>query len=157
MNTQYWKNILSVPAKMSLPEIIFVMSGIFMGIGFAWKSSIFAKMGIPIELPPAFGGVRHLKVSIYIFEIYLFFLSALFLLTNFRKIKQKLLDRKSILFYLALFLFIFGIARLFVDIKVNPILGIRNAAFSWYLYFPLFLYLCPIQTKTFELYARVMI
>lgn len=127
---------------------IFIAFSCF-GIGFLSSTTIFAKIGLQISLPNAFGKIVHLQPKIFITE---WLLLTLLLVTigaciyDKEKLKSINLSKSPIL-QLCLVFFCFGLFRLAIDIRENPILAIRNACFVWYLSVPLMIsILAPKRT-----------
>jgi O-antigen ligase len=113
----------------------------------------FVKAGLP--LPPLEAWATALKSTppkVYASEIFLLFLLLLAAFTGrFKSCLQE--ARRSPLMLLALGLFGFCLLRIVQEAYADPLLVVRNSAFSWYLALPLCIALLPLRAVDFERFA----
>ncbi len=129
---------------------------LFIGLGFLYFDVSFAKAGIPISLPAFMGNIPFQNVKLFNFEIFFIFcfLAALSNISAWRG-KFKKIGLNSMHTGLGIVI-LFSLIRLIPDFFHNPILGIRNSAFCWYLFVPIFLWLSPIKVAVLETMARLV-
>lgn len=143
--------------QTNLYERIILASSFFMAAGFILFGVEFAKIGLRIPLPAFLGQLPTLNNNVFVFEIYLFFLTIVN--TVFKKWRWPTLAewKNNKLALITVFLFIFTIFRLFFDLKPNPILAVRNAAFGWYLYLPLLLFCSKLKAPIIEVFFKAVL
>jgi O-antigen ligase len=136
-------------------EVFVLAFAAILGVGFVLLGPDFAKLGFPLELPDIFGKIQYFRPKLFLFELfYLFFFvtnSVFLCFSDFRKefflaIKQ----RWGFGLGISALLFLFGIFRAFPDLSENPILGIRNSAFVWYLPFCFLISVAPVRLQNWD-------
>ena len=138
----------------NLYEKTFVFLSLFMAVCFIhFDNSIitFAKMGLPLPsfLMKGEGQVNYAKI--FVTECYIAMLALLTLgYIGTRRAFGKL---KNPMFLLLSFFVALAMIRMAADLRINPINGLRNASFAWYLAIPVFVYLLPISAATLEAFA----
>lgn len=134
---------------------LFLALSIPMAVGFIHYSVVFAKIGIPIQLPSSFGQIANFAPSIFITELYLLALAGISLVywllnwPGLGSVAKRAINPLTILVCLLLAI---GFIRLIPDLPKNPILVIRNAAFVWYLLLSLAVACYPVRPRVLEWY-----
>lgn len=137
-------------------EVLFIAYALFIGIGFTVFGTSLAKSGIPISPPSFLGNIQHMNIKLFTFETFFIF-SFFVAVAYFFKWKEKLFSIKVFSLHSIIFVVLaFSLLRLLPDLGKNPILGIRNAAFCWYLFIPIFIWLSSVRVESLEIFARVV-
>jgi glycosyltransferase involved in cell wall biosynthesis len=139
--------------SMSVFECLFFAPAFFMAVAFELEGEHFGKAGIPLQLPASLGGITNFQPKLFPMEIFLLY-TGLLTLTQLRKIAWKGLLRPLLRFVLVLMAF--GFLRALPDLRVNPLLVIRNCAFLWYMGLPLMIALAPIPSFRWETFFRFL-
>lgn len=109
---------------------LFLFAAYFVfAVSYMWFGGDFAKLGVDIPKPAFMGNVKNTPFKLYMFEM-LLLIHIFMALFNLNK-TARLYQSKFLITVIALLLF--GFVRLIVDLKLNPMLGIRNSSFVWYM------------------------
>jgi hypothetical protein len=154
---------LPLHSNLELPRLAFMwhewialIATLIVNIGMILAGADFAKSGIPIHLPHSLGSSGQTSQKIFVFELYIAIISLLCLirwrscLDQARRLWQDPWVRVTLL------ILILGMARAALDLSQNPLLGIRNSAFVWYLSVPLLLALLNISVARLDLLSKLM-
>ena len=139
------KGIQPLDAAVLLPALL-------MALAFEIFGESFGKRGFAIPLPSGLGSIPNFQAKLFPMEIFLGWVG----LITLARVKHWLLPRKGdYLFWGACILLVFGLLRAFLDLRANPLLVVRNAAFVWYLSLPLFIALIPLASERWEQGLRI--
>jgi O-antigen ligase len=148
---------LRVPPKLSGIEAVFLAATLGISLGMTIGDTNFAHSGIPLPSPASAGGIANQAPKLFIFEIYLIVMGALALLGGNLRSRLASLFRRDQLLLIVWVLLIAGLTRAIPDLRENPLLGIRNSAFVWYLSLPLLVLIAPVRAEVAEFCARAVI
>lgn len=125
-----------------------------MQLGFVLGGVPFARLGVPLNLPAAAGGVAHFHPKLFVMEIFLA-LVLLLALARFRCLRWSFRWRPVLVILVVVFGW--GLARMAWDLRDNPIAVLRNSAFVWYLSLPLFLWALCLPLAWFDWWIRAFV
>lgn len=143
----------SVRWPLSIRESVFLVPTFLMALAYTVFSDSFGKLGVPIQIPEAWGTIPNFQPRLFPMEIYLLFVIGLTLLQVRRWPGREIFTP---LFGLTMALLSFGVIRILPDLRTNPMLVVRNSAFVWYLILPVAVALYPISSEKWERFFRVL-
>ncbi|HEY8279950.1 MAG TPA: hypothetical protein VIH99_10015, partial [Bdellovibrionota bacterium] len=118
--------------------------------------SPFVKLGIPVSLPGSLGALPGQEVKVFSMEIFFLFSMAVFAWHSLNRQSWRAPAWTNPAWVALAGFVAWGMFRLLLGIRENPVLSVRNSCFVWYLLLPLAAYHAGISLQFFRWVSRAI-